>query len=166
MSIQLNTSIGEIVRANFQTARLFEKYRIDFCCGGHMSLEQACTKAGADAGKLLGEVETILSSNDPDAAYIERLELDRLCDYIVERHHAYVADTIPFLQQKLQKLCEAHGDNHVELFDVRELFEKMASNLSNHMHDEEVKLFPLVSKLFRTKKRVTQVKTNWPKFKL
>jgi regulator of cell morphogenesis and NO signaling len=53
--------------------------------------------------------------NDPDSKYFNSLALDELSDYIEKRHHTYVSEHIPFLQQKLQKLCDVHGDNHPEL---------------------------------------------------
>jgi len=48
MDIQLNTPVGEVVRLNFKTAKIFEQHRIDFCCGGHQSLVQASEKAQAN----------------------------------------------------------------------------------------------------------------------
>lgn len=153
MSIQLNTPVGEVVRASFQTAKIFEKYRIDFCCGGKQSIAQASQKANVDAQQVLGEIEQSLTQNDPDAAWFEKMPLDKLCDYIVERHHSYVSETAPFLQQKLQKLCEVHGDNHPELFDVRELFGQTSGNLTMHMQKEELILFPFIKKLVELEKQ-------------
>ncbi len=45
MEINTNTSVGEIVKANFKTAQIFDKNKIDFCCGGGISLEEACKKS-------------------------------------------------------------------------------------------------------------------------
>ncbi|HPG74217.1 MAG TPA: iron-sulfur cluster repair di-iron protein [Bacteroidales bacterium] len=160
MDIQLNTPVGEVVRLNFKTAKIFEQHRIDFCCGGHQSLEQASEKAQANPEKVLAEISTVLSQNDPDASWFERMPLDKLCDYIVERHHSYVSDTIPFLQAKLQKLCEVHGDNHPELFDVRELFDQTAANLTMHMQKEELVLFPFVKNLLRIKSNGEKIAPN------
>ncbi len=30
---------------------IFEKYNIDYCCGGHRSLEEACQRIGLDPAK-------------------------------------------------------------------------------------------------------------------
>jgi regulator of cell morphogenesis and NO signaling len=157
MSIQLNTPVGEVVRASFQTAKIFEKYRIDFCCGGKQSIAQASERANVDAQQVLSEVEQSLTRNDPDAAWFEKMPLDKLSDYIVERHHSYVSETAPFLQQKLQKLCEVHGDNHPELFDVRELFGQTAGNLTMHMQKEELVLFPFIKKLVKLEKEGSSI---------
>jgi len=44
MNIDIRTSIGEIVKANYKTAHIFEKNNIDFCCGGGVSIREVCKK--------------------------------------------------------------------------------------------------------------------------
>ena len=152
MEVNSNTSVGDIVKMNFKTAQIFEKHNIDFCCGGGVSLREACSTANVDMNKLIPELESLVLLNDPDSKYIDGLELDELCDYIEKRHHSYVSETIPFLQQKLHKLCDVHGDNHPELFEVRNLFDGAAENLSAHMKKEELLLFPYIHKMVKFKK--------------
>ncbi|GAF05436.1 iron-sulfur cluster repair di-iron protein [Saccharicrinis fermentans] len=152
MNVNEKTSVGEIVKANFKTAQLFDKNNIDFCCGGGISLKEACERSKVDVSQLLPELEALIAQKDPDSAYIDGLELDVLCDYIEKRHHAYVTENIPFIQQKLQKLCDVHGERHPELFEIRELFDATAVNLSAHMKKEELILFPYIRKMVKYKK--------------
>lgn len=56
-------------------------------------------------------------------------------------------ENLPFIQQKLHKLCEVHGDHHIELFEIKELFDGAVENLNAHLHDEETILFPYLRKL-------------------
>ncbi len=147
MKIEFSTQIGEIVRRNFKTAQIFEKYDIDFCCGGGTSLSDACAKSDADMDSLISEIESSLQAIDPESKYIEQLGLDQLCDYIVNRHHSYVSENIPFLQAKFEKLCSVHGSAHSELFELKKLFETMAGNLVAHMKKEEFILFPLICRI-------------------
>lgn len=163
MNIDANTIVGEIVEMNFKTARVFEKNKIDFCCGGNISLKNACEKSGVEVKNLIPELEALVQTSDPDSEYINNLELDELCDYIEKRHHTYVNSNLPFLQQKLQKLCDVHGDNHPELFEIRELFEGAAQNLSAHMKKEELILFPYIRKMVRFKKENRGASTEFGK---
>jgi regulator of cell morphogenesis and NO signaling len=151
MQINTNTIVGDIVRSNFKTAQLFEKNNIDFCCGGGISVAEACKNANIDPNQLLPEIEQLLQVSDPDSKYIEGLELDELSDYIVKRHHSYVRENIPFLTQKLQKLCDVHGENHPELFEVNKLFSETAGNLTMHMQKEEMILFPYIRNMVKQK---------------
>lgn len=151
MDISKNTSVGEIVKANFKTAQIFDKNSIDFCCGGGISLGEACKKSNVNLNELIPELEAMVELTDPDSKYIDGLELNELCDYIEKRHHTYVNENLPFLQQKLQKLCDVHGENHPELFEVKELFNGAAGNLSAHMKKEELILFPHIRKMMKYK---------------
>lgn len=147
MEIGYNTKVGEIVRQNFKTAQVFEDYGIDFCCGGDTALTEACDKSSTDINNLIHALEAQMKVSDSESRYIEKLELGQLCDYIINRHHGYVNDTVPFLLMKLQKLCDVHGPAHAELFNIKELFETMAGNLAIHMKKEELSLFPLIQRI-------------------
>ncbi len=147
MNITAESKVGEIVRYNFSTARVFESHQIDFCCGGNISLSEAAQNKGINAEKLLQEVSSHLGEKDEATLMIESLSLTGLADYITRKHHSYVNETVPFLQQKLQKLCDVHGQNHPELFEVNESFNEAAGNLAAHMKKEELILFPYIRKM-------------------
>lgn len=149
MEIKANTTVGEIVRQNFKTAQIFENINIDFCCGGEIPLSEACKKSGVDINNLIPEIEATLNLSDPDSKYIESLSLDKLCDYIVDRHHSYVNESIPLMNQKLQKLCDVHREKHPELFEIRDHFATTAGNLTIHMKKEELILFPYIHNMVR-----------------
>ena len=161
MKINTNTSVGDIVKANFKTAQLFDKNKIDFCCGGGISLEEACKKSDVDINQLVPKLEAIVAVNDPDSKYIDGLALNELCDYIEKRHHTYVSENIPFLQAKLQKLCDVHGENHPELFEIKELFDGAAENLIAHMKKEEQILFPYIRKMVKYNDEALSVKSEF-----
>ncbi|MDP2722273.1 MAG: iron-sulfur cluster repair di-iron protein [Bacteroidales bacterium] len=142
-----DTSIGEIVRMNFRTAQWFSDHHIDFCCGGNISISQACEKSDLSANVLIEEISAILQQDDPDSKYIDLMELDELCTYIIRRHHSYVNEKMPFILRNLDKLCEVHGENHLELFEINTLFNQVATNLTAHIKKEELILFPFISRM-------------------
>ena len=41
-----------------QSTRLFEKFKIDYCCGGNRSLDEACASAGIEIDRLIEMLET------------------------------------------------------------------------------------------------------------
>jgi regulator of cell morphogenesis and NO signaling len=82
-------TIGELVAADYRAARVFEKYGIDFCCGGKIPLATACREKDIDPAVVIREI---------GAAGREPLERSRnyaacglpfLADYIINTHHAY-----------------------------------------------------------------------------
>lgn len=152
MKIDAKTIVGDIVKENYKVAPVLEKHKIDFCCGGNISLDEACSRASVDEGELIPKLEEVMQEEDFDARFIRSLELDQLADYIEKRHHAYVKEKIPFLKAKLAKLCSVHGEHHPELFEVEELFTESAQNLSMHLMKEELILFPQIRKLVKASK--------------
>ena len=151
MNITNETIVGDIVKANYQTARIFDDYRIDYCCGGNISVGNACAAEGIESDELIGRLESTLAHEDSISRYLENLPLSALCDYIIETHHNYIRDRVPFILSKLQKLCEVHGEHHPELFQVKEMFDAASANLMTHMEKEESVLFPVIRKLVQTK---------------
>ncbi len=157
MKITQETIVGEVVKLNYKTASLFQANNIDYCCGGRVSISEACSEAGIDSNQLITQLDAMLGQDDPDAQYVNGLNLDELCRYIVKRHHSYVRENIPFLQKSLEKLCQVHGKNHPELFNIRELFNSSAGELTKHMQKEEIVLFPYISRLVLAKENNTQL---------
>ncbi|MGC9353003.1 MAG: iron-sulfur cluster repair di-iron protein [Mariniphaga sp.] len=152
MKITSATPVGEVVKTNFKAANMFQANKIDYCCGGNQTISEACEKAGVQPDQLIQQLETVLQDSDPDAEYINNLELSALADYIVNRHHAYVRKNIPFLKQNLDKITEVHGANHPELVRVRDEFYASAGELTMHMQKEELLLFPYVKKMEEAQK--------------
>jgi regulator of cell morphogenesis and NO signaling len=52
-------TIAQCVTENFKTAKVFQKYGLDFCCGGNTPVEEACKKANIDFNDLNAELEEV-----------------------------------------------------------------------------------------------------------
>ena len=146
MLIQKENKIGEVVAGNFHTARIFENYGLDFCCGGKKTIEDACSEKGVDTAKLLAELETSGSSNTT-ATRFDTWEADFLADYIINNHHAYVVNSVSTIEHHLQKVVSAHGERHHELAEIESAFTELKNELLEHMAKEEKMLFPYIKKM-------------------
>ncbi len=160
MQFTKDKSVGSYVAEDYRAASVFQKYGIDFCCRGGISINEASEKHNLDADKLISELETVMSENNDKDIDFRSWKLDDLADYIVETHHSYVTSRIPVLQQYLDKICEVHGDNHSELFAIRNHFNDAANNLRVHMQKEEVMLFPYIRKIVQTVTNGTEQKLD------
>ncbi|HZR23017.1 MAG TPA: iron-sulfur cluster repair di-iron protein, partial [Vicinamibacterales bacterium] len=141
-----NTPIGEIVATDFRAAEVFEGFGIDFCCGGRRSLLDACQRVSADLATVIEALEA-LPPADQAADDVSRWPLDRLIDYIVQTHHAYIRAAAPVIAQHLAKMREAHGERHPELARVANVFDEIAIELSSHLRKEEQILFSYIQEL-------------------
>lgn len=141
--------IGQFVAEDFRTAAVFTKYKIDFCCNGNRTVEEACVKKGLDSSKLIDELDAILNSATDQAIDYKSWPLDLLADYIEKKHHRYVEEKTPILRQFLDKLCKVHGERHPELFEIKDLFFASSGELASHMKKEELMLFPFIKKMVK-----------------
>src|SRR5579864_4039981 len=53
MNVDLNKTVRDLAVENPAATRVFEKFGIDYCCGGGKSLREACAAASVAPDKLL-----------------------------------------------------------------------------------------------------------------
>jgi regulator of cell morphogenesis and NO signaling len=126
---------------------VFTKYNIDYCCGGHRSIEDACSRIGLDPDKIKAEILQSPGTETSKTFRPENWSSSFLAEYIVQNHHVYVKKSIPEIQVFLDKVCDAHGDDCPELLLIRENFSDLAEELTSHMEKEERVLFPAIKRL-------------------
>jgi len=128
-----------------QTTRIFESFKIDYCCGGRKMFTEACVNAGADPDAVLEAIEsTFNSAADTDADRFVSLSLTALIEHIQGKHHVYTHYELENLRPLMAKVADRHGENHPELLKLRELFNALADDLSLHLYKEENILFPYI----------------------
>lgn len=147
MNINQNQTVGETVAQDYRTASVFQSHGIDFCCKGGRTISEVCENKQLKSEVLLQELQNATSSSEAPTADYRTWPLDLLADYVEKKHHRYVAAKLPELMQYLDKLCKVHGERHPELFEIRDEFSHVASELTSHMQKEEMILFPFVRKL-------------------
>ncbi len=137
---------------NPNATRVFEKYGIDYCCGGHKSLTDACAAANVDVNDVLKGIEGSEPSTAGNTKDWRKESLTALVEHINSTHHVYVKEEVPRLTQLIAKVVAAHGTNHPELLTVQEIFSDLGQELSMHLMKEEQILFPYVAAAERSAK--------------
>jgi regulator of cell morphogenesis and NO signaling len=139
------TTVGELVAERPARSRVFEELGIDYCCGGKLSLAEACARKGLDPDDV-GRRLAAAAPAEPESDW-RSAPLAGLCDHIVRTHHAYLRRELPRLRGLLAKLARVHGDRHPELRGVLTVFGPFADELTAHMAKEEWVLFPLIARI-------------------
>lgn len=144
-------TIGSIAAKDYRKAEVFKKHGIDFCCGGHVTLRQAAKDAGLSEEQLRSELEGAETSTLSASQDYNKWGLDFLADYIKNTHHNYVRETAPVLIGIAEKVANAHGGAHPELFEVSKIVNELMEDLLDHLSKEEGLLFPNIKKLYEKK---------------
>lgn len=145
--LSASQTVGDLVVEKPHLARVFERFGIDYCCGGRQTLGEACSRAGvavSEIARLLDEADAAASEPDAGEEDWAAAPLARLTRHIVDRHHSYLRAELPRLAQLISKVVAAHGEKHPELAQVSRTFDALQAELFSHMMKEERVLFPIV----------------------
>ncbi|MDD4604974.1 MAG: iron-sulfur cluster repair di-iron protein [Dysgonamonadaceae bacterium] len=152
MEVQKDQIIGELVAQDYRSASVFKKYGIDFCCQGNRTINDACSVKKMDVNIVLNDLNSISDVKSSSGVDFQSWPLDLLADYIEKTHHRYVEDKSFEIKPYLNKICDVHGDNHPELYQIKDLYQKVVENLAQHMKKEELVLFPFIRKMESAKR--------------
>jgi regulator of cell morphogenesis and NO signaling len=142
------TPVSRFVTDNPATARVFERWGIDYCCGGKLPLADVCRRKGLDAGAVLQALIGNAAAAPGSAARSwADAPLGDLVTHIVDVHHGFLHKELPRLVSLADKVAGVHGERHPELVEVRLLVHQLASEMDLHMQKEERILFPMIREL-------------------
>jgi regulator of cell morphogenesis and NO signaling len=148
-----SVKVKDLVLADFHTAKVLEKFGIDYCCKGNQILKDALNARNIPESVLKKEINTLIKTgkNENEVNY-ENWDLNILAQYIIETHHSYVKNAIPQIGEHLAKVVNKHSVKHPFLAQINEAFISIANELVSHMMKEEKILFPLIKYLSECKK--------------
>lgn len=140
-------TVAQLAVSHPAALAVFTRYNIDYCCGGHRSLEEACRRIGLDPEKIRNEIFQTSGEGMVQSLRPENWSSTFLIDFIVQNHHSFVRKAIPEIQAFLDKVCDAHGKDCPDLLHIRENFLDLSEELIGHLQKEELILFPAIKRL-------------------
>jgi regulator of cell morphogenesis and NO signaling len=120
---------------------IFRRNKLDFCCGGRVSLAEA-----ADAkGLPLADIEAELAAIAALALPPEKPEsTEDLIALIEARYHAVHRRELPELARLARRVEAVHKAHPAVPAGLADLLETMTAEVEDHMRKEEQILFPLM----------------------
>ena len=130
------------------TTRVFEEFKIDYCCHGNTLFDDACRNVGADPDKVIHEIDGVLGTlGNREKAWLADASPSELIGHILEKHHTYTRQEIRQLTPLIEKVADRHGDHSPNLIELRRVFQQICDDLEPHMMKEEMVLFPYIKEL-------------------
>jgi len=140
-------SIGELALEVPHAIAVLERWKIDYCCRGSRSVDEACADAGVTANELMREIGTTPVVDEARNWPAESLRT--LQQYIVDTHHVFTRQAMETITVLAEKVATRHGPSHPEVLRVHELVVALVNDLGPHMMKEEMVLFPYVAAMER-----------------
>lgn len=134
--------IGQIAVQLPGATAVFRRLKLDFCCGGQISLAQAAADKGLDAQAILAELAALQRSD----AVPEAASASALVDHIVVRYHEVHRAQLPELIRMARRVEAVHRDNPQVPAGLADHLESMHEELLSHMLKEEQVLFPMLQR--------------------
>jgi regulator of cell morphogenesis and NO signaling len=142
-------TVREIALEQPSSIRVFERFGIDYCCGGRKPLNEACVAGNIQVDAVIAALEAAARNPKPAGDDWSRSSLASLSAHIVATHHAYVKKELPRLAGLAQKVVHRHGATQAELPLIQAKLALLDEELTRHLVKEEVILFPYIAKLER-----------------
>lgn len=162
--INVNQKLGEVVSIFPGATEIFNRYKIDYCCGGHDTLEAALNENNLDAYKIVEELnnkyEDFIKFNSEYKDWRKETP-SSLVDHIVQTHHEYTKKKLKEIDSLLFKVLKVHFQHHSEeLLKVHKYFGSLKTELEQHLIKEEEQLFPLIKIFDKAKDSITLSEIN------
>ena len=136
----MNLPLGQIAVALPGSTAIFRKLKLDFCCGGQISLADACEQKGLDAERVASELSTLVRSDAVPAVQ----DANALIDHILQRYHEVHRQQLPELIRMARRVESVHREHPLVPVGLADLLEEMEAELLDHMAKEEHILFPML----------------------
>jgi regulator of cell morphogenesis and NO signaling len=132
-------SLGEIAASLPGATAVFRRHKLDFCCGGSESLEEAALHKGLALAPIEAELASLAA--EPSA---QPESVDDLIQLIVERYHEVHRRELPELRKLAQRVEAVHADHPAVPKGLADRLAGIQSELESHMQKEEQILFPMM----------------------
>jgi regulator of cell morphogenesis and NO signaling len=121
--------------------KVFRQYKLDFCCGGRVSLADAAAARGVALPKVERELQDVARSATPSA---RPDGVEDLIALIETRYHAVHRRELQELIKLARRVEAVHRAHPAAPHGIGDLLAEMAGELEVHMKKEELILFPLM----------------------
>ncbi|MCU0885199.1 MAG: iron-sulfur cluster repair protein YtfE [Beijerinckiaceae bacterium] len=142
--INPDATVGEIAASLAGATAVFRRHKIDFCCGGNVSLDEAAAKRGVDPELVRASLAN-LAQTPPDAptGSVE------LVAHIIARYHDTHRAELPELVRLSRRVEAVHRDHPEVPAGLADTLAQAAIDLEDHMKKEEQILFPAICDGFK-----------------
>jgi regulator of cell morphogenesis and NO signaling len=146
MRLTETTTIAEMAARSLAAVRIFEKFGIDYCCGGKRPLAEVCLEKGYDPQAIERELDAAVEGAPAAETDWNTISLVELIRHIIGTHHEYLRRELPALQMRLEKVYRVYNERYgPTLLGLPDVLAALRAELEMHTRKEETILFPTIA---------------------
>ncbi|MBL8921392.1 MAG: DUF542 domain-containing protein [Myxococcaceae bacterium] len=127
--------LATLVLDHPSVAQVLQRYRLDFCCDGHQTLEEAARRRALDLELVTSALEEASAQPDLEALDLRTLTTRELVHRATSLHHLPLRRTVPLVQALADQVKAQHPR-------LAEAVEALGAALLPHLEDESQVMFP------------------------
>ncbi len=140
----LHMPVGQIAAKLSGSTAVFQKYGIDFCCGGKQVLNDVLSKKRLDAPTVLRELIALEKNPYQEHKNWSEVSNADLIHHICSHYHDKHRQQLPELIRLAAKVERVHGEKADCPHGLAQLLSETLDELEQHMLKEEEVLFPMI----------------------
>ena len=126
---------------------VFDRMGVEYCCKGWKTLQDACSEIAISVKDVVRALDQAASGDRVSNSRFKNKTLEFLILRELGNQHARVKEEIPVLQAIAATVADRYRSRHPELAVIEELLQKLSLELTTHLAEEEVTLFPALLEL-------------------
>ncbi|MGP9801517.1 iron-sulfur cluster repair protein YtfE [Rheinheimera sp. NSM] len=140
----LDQSLGQIATSVAGATAVFHQYKLDFCCGGQLSLREALAKRQLPADAVVNALQT-LQQQPTEHIDWRTAPAKQLIEHILTRFHQRHRRQLPELCRLARRVEHVHALDPQCPTGLADHLGDMYQELESHMMKEEQILFPMLA---------------------
>lgn len=136
--------VGDLAVAIPGATAVFRRHKIDFCCGGGRSLDEACAVRGVDADVVVSALAQLQQARVPAAEDWAARPVADLVEHIETQFHEKHRSDLPELIRLASRVEHVHAEHPACPRGLAAALKETLAELDMHMRKEEEILFPMI----------------------
>ena len=147
-TIKDDSYVTDIVSEDYRTSYVFQKYNIDYCCGGKLPLRTVCELHGLKTEEIKKELQDSMRVIQLSSSInFSSWSIDFLIDYIINVHHTYIAANLPEICETVERFTKGHVSKYPHLEELPNCLCALRDELLPHIEVENQIIFPYIKQI-------------------
>lgn len=142
-----NHTLNRAVMQPRSAADVCDRMAIPYCCEGRKTLIEASSALSLSVDEAMRALSDPEAKNGTVASHAPDTTLEFLVLRVLQAQHDKVKQILPALERLAANAVEHNRVRHPEVAVIEELLQRLSSDLTTHLTDEERNVFPSLLEL-------------------